>query len=162
MGTRRCLLLVASRHHGNTARIADAIAGVLGADVASPESVPYTVLNECGLLGVGSGVYYGRVHGSLVDWLRGLPDAAGSGTTAFIFSTSGLPFLAALWHRPLRGLLARKGFRVVGEFACRGYDTWGPLWLAGGLNRQHPDKRDLARAREFAVAMGRCAQPQDP
>ena len=41
MGTRRCLLLVKSVHHGNTAKVAAAMAGVLGAEVAAPESVPY-------------------------------------------------------------------------------------------------------------------------
>lgn len=157
MGTPRCLLLVESVHHGNTATVAKAMAGVLGADVAAPESVPYTSLTTYGLLGVGSGVYYGRMHEALFDWLCGLPDAPVPRTPAFVFSTSGLPFLAMLWHWPLRRLLARKGFRVVGEFACRGFDTWGPLWLTGGLNRSHPDARDLARAALFAAHMARCA-----
>jgi flavodoxin len=159
MGTPRCLLLVKSVHHGNTAKVAAAMAGVLEAEVAAPESVPYTTLADCGLLGFGSGVYYGRMHEALFDWLHGLPDApARSSTPAFIVSTSGLPFLATLWHWPLRRLLARKGFRIVGEFACRGFDTWGPLWLTGGLNRAHPDARDLARARTFAATMARPLQ----
>jgi len=158
----RCLLLVESVHHGNTAKVAEAMAGVLGADVAAPESVPYTSLANCSLVGFASGVFYGRMHELLFDWLRGLPDAPHGSTPAFIASTSGLPFLATLWHRPLRRLLARKGFHVVGEFACRGFDTWGPLWLAGGLNRAHPDERDLARARTFAAAMARHARPPDP
>ena len=70
-----------------------------------------------------------------------------------------LPFLAELWHAPLRRLLARKGFRVVGEFACRGFDTWGPLWLTGGLNRAHPDDRDLARAEKFAAGLAVTERP---
>jgi hypothetical protein len=39
------------------------------------------------------------------------------------------------------------------EIACGGYDTWGPLWLAGGLNKKHPDGLDLERARKFAAGM---------
>jgi flavodoxin len=159
MGTPRCLLLVKSVHHGNTAKVAGAMAGVLGADIATPESAPSTSLAEYNLVGFGSGVYYGRMHGALLDWLRGLPAAPEPSAPAFIFSTSGLPFLAPLWHWPLRRLLARKGFRVVGAFACRGHDTWGPLWLTGGLNRAHPDERDLARAKKFAAEMGQHAQP---
>lgn len=155
----QCLLLVTSASgHGNTTKVAQAMADTLGTMVTAPESVPYTNLADCGLLGIGSGVYYGRMHRSLFDWLRGLPDDPTSGMPAFIFSTSGLPFLAVLWHWPLRYLLTRKGFRVVGEFACRGFDTWGPLWLAGGLNRAHPDSRDLTRARTFAAEMARRAR----
>ena len=144
------LLVVKSVHHGNTAKVARVIAGVLGAEVSSPEETPYSSLATSGLVGFGSGVYYGQLHPVLFEWLRSLPDVPKPTRPAFIFSTSGLPFLAKLWHWPLRRVLSRKGFYTVGEFTCRGFDTWGPLWLAGGLNKRHPDERDLQRAREFA------------
>lgn len=159
MAGRKALILCKSVHHGNTARVARAMAEVLDAEVAEPEGVPYTVLGRYGLLGFGSGVYYGRMHGALVEWLRGLPDAPESRVPAFVFSTSGLPLLARLWHEPVNRLLVRKGFEVVGGFACRGFDTWGPLWLAGGLNRAHPDERDLARAAAFARRLAPIVQP---
>lgn len=157
----RCLLVVASVHHGNTAQVAAAIADVLEAEVIRPEDVVPERLGSHDVVGFGSGVYYGGMHDSLFHLVHGLPDAeAGAAAApaaatvrarpAFVFSTSGLPCLARMWHAPLKKLLARKGFDVVGEFSCRGFDTWGPLWLAGGLNRKHPDDRDLARARDFA------------
>ena len=164
MSRSRCLILCKSEHHGNTAQVARAMADALGpaSVTAAPEEVPYTSLGDYGLLGIGSGVYYGRMHPAIDEWVRGLPDAPEPTMPAFVFSTSGLPFLAGLWHRPLKRLLACKGFDVVGEFACRGFDTWGPLWFAGGLNRKHPDDRDLARAREFAGRLGRAAYSCSP
>ena len=150
MSPARSLILCKSVHHGNTARVAAAIADALGAEIASPEDVPYTSLSQRGLVGFGSGVFYGRMHQALFDWLAGLPDAPEPVMPGFVFSTSGLPCLAKLWHAPLVRLLARKGFDVRGAFACRGFDTWGPLWLAGGLNRKHPDAADLERAAVFA------------
>jgi flavodoxin len=155
MADPKTLLICASVHHHNTALVARRLADVLGGDVRSPAEVSASSLADYDLVGFGSGVYYGRMHEALFDWLHGLPDAPARSTPAFIVSTSGLPFLATLWHWPLRRLLARKGFRVVGEFACRGFDTWGPLWLTGGLNRAHPDARDLAQARTFAATMAR-------
>lgn len=149
------LVLCKSVHHGNTARVADAVCSVLGCAFVDPDAVPAVSPAGCRLLGIGSGVYYGRMHPALFAWLRGLPEAPAGTTPAFIFSTSGLPFLADLCHRPLRRLLARKGFDVIAEFACRGFDTWGPLWLTGGLNRQHPDEHDLDRARAFAKKVRR-------
>ena len=143
-------IVVKSVHHQNTAQVAHAMAGVLGAECVAPEELLSTSLDGCRLVGFGSGVYYGQMHQALLEWLRGLPDVPEATKPAFVFSTSGLPFLAKLWHAPLKKLLARKGFEVVGEFACRGFDTWGPLWLTGGLNWRHPDERDLERAREFA------------
>ena len=89
-------------------------------NVALTEETPYTSLDQYRLVGFGSGVYYGRMHDTLFEWLRDLPDAPEATKPAFVFSTSGLPFLAKLWHAPLKKLLARKGYDVVGEFACRG------------------------------------------
>jgi flavodoxin len=155
MGIRPCLLLIESVHHGNTAAVARAIADEIGAEIAAPGAVPYTSLSDYSLVGFGSGVYYGQMHPALLEWLRGLPDASVAAIPAFIFSTSGLPFFAKLWSAPLRRLLTRKGFDVQGEFACRGFDTWGPLWLTGGLNKKHPDDRDLERARRFAAGIAR-------
>jgi hypothetical protein len=95
------------------------------------------------------------MHPALREWVRGLPDAVQNGHRAFLFSTAGLPFLWRTWHRQLRSDLERKGFDVVGEFHCRGFDSWGPLWLAGGINRRHPDAQDLDRAADFARRLPR-------
>jgi len=147
----KSLIVYKSVHHRNTARVAGQMAGVLGADACSPAECPRGRLAGVDLLGIGSGVYYGRVHDELWRWVRDLPEAHSGRPRVFIFTTSGLPFLARVWHWPLKRVLAEKGYEVSGEFACRGFDTWGPLWLTGGLNRSHPDERDLRRAREFAA-----------
>ncbi|MGB8853184.1 MAG: flavodoxin family protein [Pirellulales bacterium] len=159
MPTATPLVICASVHHGNTARVARCIADVLHADVCAPDAVTLASLAEHGIVGFGSGVYYGRMHESLFALLGQLPDSPEPTRVAFVFSTSGLPFLAQVWHAALKRLLTRKGFEVVGAFACRGFDTWGPLWLTGGLNRRHPDGQDLERARAFAEHITAAAGP---
>ena len=151
-GSPKTLVICKSVHHQNTARVAESIASVLGAEISSPEAVPYTSLDDYDLIGFGSGIYYGRFHEALWEWLRGLPEQPASQPKkpAFVFSTAGISLLWKLWHDPLKKELSRRGFVVIGDFHCRGFDTWGPLWLTGGLNRKHPDERDLARAAEFA------------
>lgn len=146
----KTLLICKSVHHGNTARVADRIASVLGADIFPPEAVPYTSVDHYDLLGFGSGIYYGRFHDALWDWLRGLPENAISKKPAFIFSTAGLSLFWKHWHGSLKKELSRRGFDVIGDFHCRGFDSWGPLGIIGGINRRHPDERDLARAEAFA------------
>ncbi len=150
MPAAKTLVISKSVHHHNTARVAERIADVLGAVVVQPEEVPSTSVDEYDLVGFGSGVYYGRFHEALHDWLRGLPEKSLNGKPAFVFSTSGLSCLWKLWHGPFTEELTRKGFDVLGEFHCRGFDTWGPLWFTGGINRRHPDDRDLERAGDFA------------
>ena len=74
-----------SVHHGNTSQIAREMAGVLGASVTGPEEVPVRSLDEYGLIGFGSGVYYGRMHQAILDWLSGLPDAPEPTKPALVF-----------------------------------------------------------------------------
>ncbi len=147
--TGSSILLCKSVHHQNTRSVADRIAKVLGATVVDPDDTAPTLV-DVDLLGIGSGIYYGLFHRSIRQWLKRLPENAGAGHRAFVFSTSGLPFLAPLYHLPLRRTLRKKGFDIVGDFCCRGHDTFGPLWILGGLNRKHPDEKDLCRAERFA------------
>ena len=96
MPTPKAVILCKSVHHGNTAKVARVMAAVLQAEVVEPEAFPYTSLESVGLLGLGSGVYYGRMHPALFEWLRDLPDTTSVTCPAFVFSTSGLavPFQA--------------------------------------------------------------------
>ena len=159
MPAAKTLVICKSVHHHNTAKVAKRITDVLGAEVVTPEETPYTCLDDYDLIGFGSGVYYGTFHEALWNWLRGLSDQRVAQKPVFVFSTSGLSCLWRLWHGPFKRELARKGFKTVGEFHCRGFDSWGPLWLTGGINRRHPDERDLARAAEFAAGMATSVRP---
>ena len=40
--------------------------------------------------------------------------------------------------------------KVVDDFSCRGFNTHGPLKLVGGINKGHPDLKDLKHAEIFA------------
>ncbi|WP_418290112.1 hypothetical protein, partial [Massilicoli timonensis] len=39
--------------------------------------------------------------------------------------------------------------RLVGRFSCKGFDTFGPFKLIGGVSKGHPDEKDIAAAIEF-------------
>lgn len=52
-------------------------------------------------------------------------------------------------HPRRKGLQRRQGVFVPGFLYP------GPLWLTGGLNRRHPDERDLQWAREFGAKLAR-------
>ena len=107
-------------------------------------------LSRYDLIGFGSGIYYHKHHGSLLNLVERLPDLKGK--KAFIFSTSGV---SKLWHfsdfhKPLREKLLEKGFDIIGEFDCRGWDTVGPFKLIGGISKGRPNEEDLEQAMSFA------------
>ncbi len=155
----KTLIVVKSTHHQNTARVAQAMAGVLQADVVSPEDVLPEQMNQYDLVGFGSEIYFGRFHSKVRQLIRRLPPTEKS-RPIFLFFTAGLPFLRRLWHWPVRRRLIKLGYLSVGEFGCRGFDTVGPLFLIGGLNRKHPDERDLTRARDFARQLHQISEEQ--
>lgn len=147
---RDVMIVCKSVHHGNTRLVAERLAEIFETSVKDPDDAVLPDSGDTWMVGIGSGIYYARFHKTIRDWVKRLPENAGLGRQVFLFSTSGLPFLAALYHYPLRRALRRKGFEVVAEFSCRGHDTYGPLWLLGGLNRKHPDLHDLERTEVFA------------
>ncbi len=146
----RSIIVCASIHHGNTLKLAKAIAEILEARIAEPSEADPREIAEYDLAGFGSGIYYGRHHETILKFAERLPRV--HGLPAFVFSTSGLPRIPLIhdYHKPLIEILEGKGFRVLGEFTCRGYSTHGPLRAFGGINRGRPDDRDLERARRFA------------
>jgi len=146
------LLICASRSHGNTARVARAIADVLGSGVVDVSEFDPRRISEYDLVGFGSGIYGMSFDRELRRLAGSLPPARG--VDAFVFATSGFgrinehPF-----RRPLAAILERAGYPVIDTFCCRGLDTWLPLRIVGGINKGHPDDADLARAREFATKL---------
>jgi len=145
----RGLLVCLSVSHGNTRKAADAIAEVLGADLRAPAEVAPEVVASYDLVGFGSGIFGFAPHPELEAFVDHVPKVYG--TPAFVFATSGTGrILSRPFSTPLDARLGAKGFRVVGSFCCRGFDTWLPLRLIGGINKGHPDANDLERAREFA------------
>jgi len=151
-----CAIVCTSVHHGNTRRVAEAMASALGAVVLEARPDAVEVAGTIPLLGLGSGVFFGSHHERLVSFAQSLP-SNGSGR-AFLFSTCGSGYLVPRlfgrdYHRKLRRILESKGYRIVGEFSCKGYDTYGPLERLGGISKGHPSHADLERARRFALGL---------
>ena len=139
-----------SVHHGNTERVAVTMAKILDADLVQVKEADANMLGRYDLIGFGSGIYFGKHHESLLDFVDKLPVV--KNRKAFIFSTSGLrkiPFVHD-FDKLLRKKLQRKGFDITGEFSCRGLDTYRATKLVGGINKGRPDANDLKQAEDFA------------
>ncbi len=156
----KSLVVCVSVSHGNTRKVAKAIAGSIGAEVIDPGQRRPAEVTGYDLLGLGSGIYGMTFHPRLWRFAAGLPD--GHGTPVFLFATSGG---GRIWWQPASLLLTRmlrgKGYRVVDTFSCPGFDTWLPLRLVGGLNKGRPSAADLDAARRFGDQLRRhVAEPE--
>lgn len=154
--SRSLFIVSASVHHGNTRKVADAIASATSGIVLEPGAAAHETVRDGALLGLGSGIFFGSHHDSLLSFAQSLPEKVSR--AAFLFSTSGTGYemprkLGRDYHRKLRAILESKGYKMVGEFACKGFDTYGPWGKLGGIARGHPDAADLDRARLFAASL---------
>ena len=50
----------------------------------------------------------------------------------------------------LKEKLQFKGYRILDEFACKGFNTNSFLKYFGGMNKGRPNAEDLIHAEEFA------------
>ena len=146
----KSLIVCTSVSHGNTKKIADAMAGALGCHVVTPAEAGD--LSGYDLVGFGSGIYNLAFHEDLVALIDGQP--AGQTGRAFVFATSGLPEPPFnRYAKKLAQKLEGKGFEIAGTFLCRGYDTWAPFKVVGGIRKNRPDLDDLEHARTFAAGL---------
>lgn len=142
----KTLIIYESVHHGNTEKIAKAMAKPLNADMTRVEDINVNSLNNYDLIGFGSGIYYGKLHENMqkmIDGLSSLPEKK-----AFVFSTSGMGNKS--YNNDIIHRLKEKRLNVVGSFASKGYDTFGPFKLVGGIAKGRPDNNDLQKAKAFA------------
>ncbi len=156
----KSLLILYSFHHHNTEKVARVFARVLEAEIKTPRQVALEALRAYadGLIGFGSGIYSDQHHSSLLDLADRLPQVINR--NAFIFSTSGAPAFALdgghgesyvhTAHAPLKAKLQSRGYVIVDEFICPGWNTNKFLKLFGGINKGRPNPQDLKRAEAFA------------
>ena len=149
-----------SYHHKNTEKIANVFAKVLDAQIKTPQQINPQELQEYSLIGFGSGIYSDKHHKVLLDLADKLPQVTNK--KAFIFSTCGAPMkfmeldkteftrYVAKNHLSLREKLQSKGYMIVDEFSCAGFNTNNVLKLFGGINKGRPNVEDLKHAEEFA------------
>jgi flavodoxin len=145
----KTLIVYTSVHHQNTEKVAKVMTEELDADYIHTVHVKPETLKAYDLIGFGSGIYFMKHHKTLLQLVDSLPTMTQK--RAFVFSTSGDGKIKH--HAALKEKLVSRGFTIVDEFCCKGWDTVGPLKLFGGINKGRPDDKDLAAARAFAQGL---------
>lgn len=149
----KCLIVVYSYHHNNTAKIAHVFSEVLNAEIKTPDQVTPEELQQYDLIGFGAGIDSGKHYKPLLDLADRLSTA--NNQKSFIFSTSAIQGVAKVEkdHSLLRNKLTSKGFIIVDEFSCKGFNTNSFLKYFGGMNKGRPNSEDLKHAEKFALGL---------
>lgn len=138
----KTVIIYYSSHHGNTKKLVESLAQ--GRDVTLIDAAVTKTADLSGyeLIGFASGIYFGKFHESVLEFAKNnLPQ----GKKVFFLSTYG----GRSNTKAIEAVVNAKSAQIVGQFGCKGYDTFGPFKLVGGIGKGHPNETDLKNALHF-------------
>lgn len=144
---KKVLIIYQSVHHKNTEKVAKRMAEKINADISSVNDINIDSVANYDIVGFGSGIFAGKFHSTMLKFINKLPEV--SNGEAFVFSTSS--FLKPVYNERIEKILAKKGYKILSGFSCKGFSTFGPFKLVGGKDKGRPDEKDLKNAEEYIV-----------
>lgn len=140
----KTVIIYYSQHHGNTKKLADAVAEHCGADIVNVLENPDIDLGEYDLIGFASGIYMGKYHQTLIEFAdKNLP----RGKNVFFMHTAGSP--RENHNSAIKAVADEKNCNCLGTYFCKGFDTFGPFKLIGGIRKGHPTNDEIKDAELF-------------
>ena len=133
----KSLIIYASHHHGNTEKLVRNLASRYDITLVNADKVDDIDFDGYDLIGFASGLDFGRFYPSVTDIAAKLP----AGKAVYAVYTCARD--NAAYGSQIEEIALSKGCRYLGKFCCKGYNTYGPLRLIGGMNKRHPDENDL-------------------
>ncbi len=143
----KILLIIESKHCGNTRKLAESMAKAVPMTITDTESVNNYNLDDFDIIGFGSGIYMGKHDKKILKLAESIHDKK---AYTFIISTSGGQDFEKN-NKALKDILERKNKIVLGTFSCLGLDKFFFLKLIGGVNKNHPDDDDINNAKTFIL-----------
>ena len=142
----RTAIVYASVHHGNTKKLVKRIAEECQVDLIDTVKQQEADLSDYDMIGFASGIYYSKFHQSILKFAeKNLPEDK----NLFLICTYG----GNENYKSIEQILEKKHASVIGKFGCKGYDTFGPFKLVGGIAKGHPDEEDMKNALDFVKGL---------
>ena len=136
-------IIYASHHHGNTEKIVKYLAQQHEIDLICAEQIVTSDMLSYDLIGFASGIDFGKMYPCVTEAAKNVP----TGKKIYALYTCAKD--QQRYGTEIEEIAVRNGCVYLGKFGCKGYNTYGPLKIIGGMNRLHPDIDDFAAANAF-------------
>lgn len=143
---KKIAILYYSRHHGNTRKILNAIKEKNEVDLFSIEEKGKLDLKLYDKVGFASGIYMSKMHDTLSKYVEENISVL-QGKDCFVLATGGASSQKGINN--FVSMLKDKNISFLGQYYCKGYDTYGPFKLVGGINKKHPTQKECNEAVVF-------------
>ena len=136
----KTIIIYYSMHHGNTKKLVDAVAAqdntVEVFDITSGKEKDLSVYDR---IGIASGIYFSKYNEKLLAFTeKKLPMYK----EVFFMHTAGSP--RENQNDAIKKITDAKKCKCLGTYFCKGFDTYGPFKLIGGIAKGHPDVGEIA------------------
>ena len=126
-------IVYASTHHGNTKKLLDAIAARNEVTLVDAVAQKTFDLNGYDRIGIASGVAFGKYYPQMLSFLEAnLPE----NRLVFFIHTAGDP--RECHNAAAKAISDAHHCVCLGTYFCKGFDTFGPFKLVGGICKGHP------------------------
>ncbi len=139
----KSIIIYESTHHGNTKKLVEAIAAKHNVEAVSIENAESIDLSGYDMIGLAAGIAFGKFYSRMEGFAAGIP----SGHRVFLLYTCGNP--SDGYVKNISRTLGTNGVEVVGNYGCKGFDTYGPFKLIGGIAKGHPTENEILGAVAF-------------
>lgn len=137
-------ILYESTHHGNTYQLVSAIAKNHEVTLIDVTQENHFNLEGYDLIGIASGVAFGNLYRKITSVVDTYLPAHKKVFFLYSCGKNSKDFSASLQE-----IIQKHNCQSLGSYGCKGYDTYGPFKLVGGINKNHPDANEIKEAIDF-------------
>ena len=141
---KKTVIVYASKHHGNTFKLIKAISDKYEIAIIDAMKETHVDLQEYDIVGFASGIDFGKFYWEIENFAReNLPFQK----EVFFLYTCAMDREG--FTDSIKGIALEKDAVILGVYGCRGYNTYGPWKLIGGMNKSHPTKNEIQECVNF-------------
>ena len=141
---KRTAIVYVSKHHGNTYKLVKAISDKYEVAMIDAMKELHVDLQEYDIVGFASGIDFGKFYMEIENFAReNLPLQK----EVFFLYTCAMDREG--FTDSIKEIVLKKDAVILGEYGCRGYKTYGPWKLIGGMNKSHPTENEIQECVNF-------------
>ena len=141
---KKKIIIFASKHHNNTYKLVKAISDKYEITTIDATKETFADLTEYDTIGFASGIDFGKFYEEIENFAEAnLPIKK----EVFFLYTCAMERKG--FTNSIREIALKKDAIILGEYGCKGYNTYGPWKVIGGMNKKHPTEVEVKSAVEF-------------
>lgn len=141
---KKAIVIYQSLHHENTKKLLEGMGEKCPFDMVSVSEAESINLMEYEIIGFASGIFYGKLHNSILEFVKTNPTMPDRCFVIFTRGSNNKKYANSLIR-----LLEEQNRRVLGVYHCKGFDTYGLWKWIGGIARNHPNREDVEKGIAF-------------